>query len=177
MNKPFHNVQGLTTQEYRQLQDELRQPRLYWPALLRSDLRRALVSALYHANLFLKTEQAIKALTVGLHAMTSRDARSVASRYLARLETRDLYLLRDVPAKNPKTWSCNKARLAYQMDMELCRVCNREFPSDFELAGKCKACMDRWLKKRLPGVDKRLKPGPKTGKRKRFYERKEKTKC
>jgi hypothetical protein len=135
------------------------------------------VSALYHANLFLKTEQAIKALTVGFHAMTSPDARSVASKYLARIETRDLYLLRDVPAKSPKVWTKNKARLAYQMDMELCRVCNREFPSDFELAGRCKACMDRWLEKRLPGVDKRLKPGPKTGKRRQFHQRKENTKC
>ncbi len=175
MYKPFHNVLGLTTPEYRQLRDELREPRLYWPTLLRSDLRRALVSALYHSSLFLKTEQAIKAFTVGFHAMTSPDARSVASKYLARLETRDLYLLRDVPAKSPKVWTKNKARLMYQMDMELCRVCNREFPSDFELAGKCKACMDRWLKKRLPGVGKRLKPGPKTGKRKRLHKRKEQT--
>lgn len=174
MNRPrFHHVPGLTLQEYRTLRDELRQPRLYWPPLNRTDLRTALSSALWHMNLFLKAEQCVKALTLGIRAMTSPDARAVATKYFARLEARDLYLMRDLPSKDPKVWSKNKARLAYQMDMELCRICNREFPSDFKLAGKCKACMDRWLRKRLPGLAKRLKPGPKTGRRRRLRKRKE----
>lgn len=174
MYKPFHNVQGLTTPEYRQLRDELRQPRLYWPPLLRSDLRRALASALYHANLFLKAEQAVKALTAP-GAYASPRARSMACTLLATLETRDLYLLRDQPARSPSVWTANKARLACKLDLCLRRIAEEEFPDDRDMAARCAANKARWLKKRLPGVNKRLKPGPKTGKRKRLHKRKEQT--
>ena len=174
MNKPFHNIPGLTEPEYQQLRDELHEPRLYWPPLIRSDLRRALASALHHTNLFLKVEQVIKAAS-SPEAYASPMARVLAMSLRNALETRNLYLMRDIPSKGAMQWSKNKARLAFWLDNRLEDIVSAEFMDDAEMLARVAKVVRRWTSKRLPGMGHRLKPGPKTGKRKRLHKRKENT--
>lgn len=162
----FHGVPGLTAPEYEELRGMMRSPRAFWPELNRTDLKVALNSALYHANLFAKVEQALKALT-SPRAYATREGRARAAELLATLETRDLYLMRDVPVRGAVAWYRNKARLAFKLDAALSEVATREFRGDDAMALRVEKTLRRWQSKRLPGVARRLKPGPKTGKRKR----------
>ena len=161
----FHRVPGLTTPEYEELRRMMRSPRAFWPELNRSDLKVALNSALYHSSLFAKVEQALKALT-SPRAYATREGRVRAARLLCALETRDMYLMRDIPARGAMEWRANKARLAFKLDCGLGELASLEFPGDEDLRTRISKTADRWSSKRLPGVARKLKPGPKTGKRK-----------
>lgn len=162
----FHQVPGLTTPEYEDLRHQMRKPWEFFPELNRTDLKVAIGSALYHANLFAKVEQALKALS-SMRAFDHPEARMLAMALLRDLETRDLYLMRDIPARGAMDWSRNKARLAFGLDNDLIGIAECEFPHDPWLVARMVRNRRRWQSKRLPGVARRLKPGPKTGKRKR----------
>lgn len=178
MSRPrFHNVMGLSAAEYKTLRDEMLHPRVYFPVLNRTDVKCALCSALYFSALMPKLEHVVRVATSGLRAFVSPRARSLVTKLFASLETRDLYLFRDTPSKYPKAWTRNKARLALKVDSALMQVATAEFPGDAEVLARCAACGAKWLRRRLPGVAKRLKPGPKTGRRKRLHKRKEQTTC
>lgn len=171
--KRFHNVMGLSTAEYKTLRDEMLHPRVYFPVLNRTDVKRSLCSALYFSALMPKLEHVVRVATSGLRAFETPKAKALVTKLFTSLETRDLYLFRDTPSKYPKVWTRNKARLALKVDSALMKVATAEFPDDAEVLARCAACGAKWLQRRLPGVDKRLKPGPKTGRRKRLHKRKE----
>lgn len=163
--KCFHRVPGLTVPEYEELKAILRDPASEWPWLSHGEFLKVARSMLFYRDSYRKALRFVRLLTrtvpktgLGLEGM------SAVSSALVRFSTRNLYYLRDVPPEGAKVWHANKARYVKWMDdvvIGVIRSSVPEIPPD--LAAMISRNLNFWSSKRLPGVDRKLKRGPRKG--------------